>query len=82
MHRLTIVTVLWVLTGWLGAMGLLLQALGVYYETTVPAADGLLMLIVGAAFLSLGGIFATVAAKIQQERKILAVFPKESKASG
>jgi hypothetical protein len=74
--RFTIVSVLWVLTGWFGLMGLALQGLGVYYEIGTPKADGLLMMVLGAAFLSLAGLVATVASKKEEERTLKGIFPK------
>jgi len=68
---------MWALTAWFGGMGILVEGLGVWYETVLPEADGLLMLVVGAALLALAGVVATFAAKIQVERKLDGMFPKQ-----
>lgn len=78
LHRFTLVTVVWTLTAWFGGMGILVEALGAWYETILPQADGLLMLVVGAAFLALAGVVATFAAKLQLERKLDGMFPKSA----
>jgi len=47
--------------------GIVCQIIGVYYEIYFSRGEGVMMLVVGAAFLSLAGLFAQAASKKQQE---------------
>jgi len=67
-HKLNLVQVLWYLTYWFTGTGFFLQIYGIYYEVTIFRGEGLIFLVVGAAFLSLAGLVATGASKKQAER--------------
>jgi len=66
LRRLTLVTILWVITAWSGGTGLLLVNFGIYYAT-IGVAEGGMLVGVGGTMLGLAGIYATAATLKQQE---------------